>query len=126
MREKDIISIRPVLDLHSVEDTSSIELFQNETLRPILKLQHDLVVALFMHNIRQRNMPFETLTSALREKAIILTIQKDLSLKNRLFGTIIGLFTQSELYFYLENEPELSRRIRDMLIQRIGSALTRK
>jgi hypothetical protein len=126
MRDKNIISIRPVLDLYSIEDKTDIELFQNETLRPILKLQHDIVVALFKYNIRQRNTPFETLPNASREKAIILILQKDLPLRNQLFGIIVGLFTQSELHFYLENEPELSKRLRDLLTQRIASAYSKR
>jgi hypothetical protein len=126
MRDKNIISIRPVLDLYSIEDKTDIELFQNETLRPILKLQHDIVVALFKYNIRQRNTPFETLPNASREKATILILQKDLPLRNQLFGIIVGQFTQSELHFYLENEPELSKRLRDLLTQRIASAYSKR
>jgi hypothetical protein len=121
MREKDIVSIRPLLNLPSVEDTTPIESFQNQTLRPILKLQHDIVVALFKYNIRQRNTPFETLPNASREKAIVLILQKDLALRNQLFGMIVGLFTRSELHFYLDNEPELSKRMRDLLTQRVAS-----
>jgi hypothetical protein len=126
MREKDIISIRPLLNLLPVEDITDIESFQNETLRPVLKLQHNIVVALFKYNIRQRNTPFETLPNASREKAIVLIIQKDLALRNQLFGMVVGLFTLSELKFYLENEAELSRRLRDLLTQRIASAFSKK
>jgi hypothetical protein len=126
MREKNILSIRPQLNLLPVEDSTDIELFQNETLRPVLKLQHDIVVALFKYNIRQRNTPFETLPNASREKAIVLILQKDLPLRNQLFGIVVGLLTHSELHFYLENEPELSRRIRDLLTQRIASAFSKK
>jgi ribosome-binding factor A len=125
MREKDIISIRPQLTLLPVEDTTPLELFQNQTLRPVLKLQHDLIVAQFKYHIRQRNTPFETLPNASREKAIVLILQKDLALRNQLFGNIVGLLTLPELHFYLENEPELSRRIRDLLIQRIASAFSK-
>ena len=125
MREKNIISIRPLLNLLPVDDITPIELFQNQTLRPVLKLQHDIIVAQFKYNIRQRNTPFETLPNASREKAIVLILQKDLALRNQLFGNIVGLLTLSELHFYLENEPELSRRIRDLLIQRIASAFSK-
>jgi ribosome-binding factor A len=121
MREKNIILIRPLLNLPSVEDTTPIESFQNQTLRPILKFQHEIINLQFKYHIRQRNTPFETLPNASREKAIILILQKDLALRNQLFGMIVGLFTCSELQFYLENEPELSKRMRDLLTQRIAS-----
>lgn len=39
------IAMRPKLDLIFSPDISTIEKFQNETLRPILKLQNDLFVA---------------------------------------------------------------------------------
>jgi hypothetical protein len=125
MREKNIISIRPLLNLPPVDDSTSIESFQTQTLRPVLKLQHDIIIVQFKYHIRQRNTPFETLPNASREKAIILILQKDLALRNQLFGNIVGLFTLSELHFYLENEPELSRRIRDLLIQRIATAFSK-
>ena len=40
-RDQNVRSIRPELDLKN-KNTLPIEKFQNETLRPILKLQHEL------------------------------------------------------------------------------------
>ena len=121
MRENDILSIRPNLDLPVVEDTTFVEQFQNQTLRPILKLQHEIIIEYFNYHIKQRKLPFETLSRAKKSSFIIQTIQKDLLLKNQLLGIIIGHFTLPELHFYHAHESELSRRLRDLLTQRITS-----
>ena len=50
--ETDLVSLRPDLDLDTTRSTPE-ELFQNNTLRPILKMQHTMFVHLFRHYIHQ-------------------------------------------------------------------------
>jgi hypothetical protein len=53
---------------------------------------------------------------------ITQTIKSDAKLKNRLLGTVIGHFTEEEFAFFADNEPELTRRMTDLLVQRIVTA----
>jgi hypothetical protein len=125
MRDKKIIELRPELPnvtLPTIEDNNpilSIEGFQNQTLRPILKLQHDLLVAIFKHNISVRKNVFFNLPEKSRSEYISHTLRSDLKFKNRLIGVTIGHFTLEEYSFFENNEAELTRRMTDLLIQRL-------
>ena len=48
---------RPLLSLNKAN--SKEEIFQNEILRPILKLQHDLIITLAQEFLRSRNVTWE-------------------------------------------------------------------
>jgi hypothetical protein len=120
MRDKDLVAIRPQLPLDNSQATP-IELFQNETLRPILKLQHPLLQAIFEAYILQRKSAFSTLNTLQKAAYIDHSIKNDIKFKNRLFGIIMGHFTLEEYHFFIENEQELSRRLTSLLVQRVQS-----
>jgi hypothetical protein len=100
----------------SVSTQSSSEMFQNEVLRPILKLQNDLFIASFK-NYSKYN------------KILILKLQrkvsnhrkcdsKDSKYRNTLKG-MVGLFTIEEYSFYIKNSSNLNKRMMTMLIERL-------
>ena len=120
MREENILKLRPVIELDTT-DSMPIETFQNTTLRPILKLQHDLLFQVFKHYIVSRKNAFLDLKAGKRAVYIHDTLKADLKFKNRLLGIIIGHFTVEEYAFFQENETELARRITEMLIKRLQS-----
>jgi hypothetical protein len=122
MREENLISIRPVLNIETAE-SSVIEQFQNVTLRPILKFQHDLYVAMFRNYIEKRKNTFIDLSKGQRLAYILTSIKDDFKLKNRLLGVTIGHFTVAEFAIFSENEAELTRRFTALLVQRLQSAV---
>jgi hypothetical protein len=106
----------------AVSDQSSIEeLFQNEVLRPILKLQNDLFVASFMNHLTKNKIDFNT--HSIEKKLVIIenAIQKDIKFRNALKGMIIGLFTTIEYSIYIKNSSSLNKRMMGMLIERLKS-----
>jgi hypothetical protein len=121
-RDTELMALRPTINADNTQ-AAALERFQNTTLRPILKYQHDLLIAIFQHNIVKRKMDFKSLSDVQKKTAIEQTIQHDTGLKNRLSGCIIGYFTQAEYQFFQENETELNRRLTQLLIQRVQSVL---
>ena len=115
-----ITSIRPDL-LTDKEKTSTLETFQNETLRPILKFQNDLLLDLLHHYIAKRKGAYHQLSLKERPKYLEHAIRQDLRFKSLLQGIVIGHFTNEEFAAYIENEAELGRRMTDLLVQRIVS-----
>lgn len=111
--------LRP--EVNSEPSINELETFQNEVLRPILKLQNDNIQLLFSIYLKNKKQNFEIKETTERRQFIWNSLKKDLSLKNQLLGTVIGLLEHGELFFYLENEQELSKRINGMLIKRIES-----
>ncbi|MEY2869230.1 MAG: hypothetical protein RIR01_1713 [Bacteroidota bacterium] len=99
--------------------SSSDEIFQNEVLRPILKLQNDLFIASFHNFINKYKRDFYSLS--VEKKLIIIenAIQKDIKFRNALKGMIIALFTVDEYSIYIRNSSSLNKRMMNMLIERL-------
>ena len=102
-------------------ESSSDELFQNQVLRPILKLQNDLVLAVFLNYLAQNKMAFKTQTPEKKEATIENALQKDIKLQNIFKGMIIGLFTTDEYVLYLKNSSGFNKRMMGMLMERLKS-----
>jgi hypothetical protein len=105
------------------DQSSSDELFQNEVLRPILKLQNDLFVAAFLNYIDKNKIVFKTYTLEKKMAMIENAIQKDIKFRNVFKGMIIGLFTTDEYSLYLKNSSSLNKRMMSMLVERLKSQM---
>ncbi|SEE60746.1 hypothetical protein SAMN04487765_3365 [Tenacibaculum sp. MAR_2010_89] len=110
------ISIRPVLNLSS---SIPIEDFQNRTVRPILKLQNELIVELFMFFCAKQKIDILNIKREKFNKTVNTITRKNITLRNQLLGLIIGQFTVKEFEFYKENDSEVNKRILTMIGQRI-------
>ena len=104
-------------------ESLSEEYFQNNTLRPILKLQNDLLIEVFKnYAVKQKNTFFE-LSPDKKEKYIENVIQKDIKFRNSLKGIIIALFSVQEYLDYIKNSSNLNKRMMTMLIERLKSQI---
>lgn len=97
------------------------ELFQNEVLRPILKLQNDLFIASFLNHVAKNKIDFSSFTIEKKLAMIENAVQKDIKFRNALKGMIIGLFTVEEYSIYTKNSSSLNKRMMGMLIERLKS-----
>lgn len=104
-------------------EASLEELFQNNTLRPILKLQNDVLLAIFTSYIQQQKNTFYDLGLAKKSNFINNALQKDITLKNTLKGIVIGLFTQQELAEYTSNASVLNKRMMGLITERLKSQM---
>ena len=103
--------------------SSSEEIFQNQTLRPILKLQNDLFVAVFTNQISKHKNDFYNLSVDKKLQYIENVIQKDIKFRNALKGMVIGLFTLQEYDNYIKNSSNLNKRMMNMLIERLKNQI---
>ncbi|HTG66243.1 MAG TPA: hypothetical protein VL859_07700 [Flavobacterium sp.] len=101
--------------------SSTDEIFQNEVLRPILKLQNDLFIASFHNYISKYKRDFYSLSVEKKLAIIENAIQKDIKFRNALKGMIIALFTVDEYLLYIKNSSNLNKRMMNMLIERLKS-----
>ena len=104
-------------------ETLSEESFQNNTLRPILKFQNDLLLQVFINYAVKQKGLFFTLSPDRMEKYIENVIQKDIKFRNALKGIIIGLFTVEEYSNYIKNSSSLNKRMMTLLIERYRSQI---
>lgn len=114
---------RPVLKGLERENMTSVEAFQNNTLRPVIKMQHSLLIATFNRYIINKKVDFLSLTDSKKRERIKGVFTKDNSFKNQTIGCIIGQFTIEEYHFYAINSSELNRRIIQIIIQRVQDSL---
>jgi hypothetical protein len=123
-RHNDLLKIRPkikkIKDLPNMNDD---ERFQNETIRPILKLQNPLFILVFKNYIKKRKRVFYYLS--LDEKMIYIesSIVKDQNFHNSLKGIIIGHFTVAEYRQYILHFSSLNKRMMNMLIKRLQNQI---
>ena len=103
--------------------SSPEEIFQNQTLRPILKFQNDLFLRTFInYAVKQKGSFFEL---PIEKKLIYIdnVIQKDIKFRNALKGMIIAFFTVDEYDHYITNSSSLNKRMMNLLIERLKSQL---
>ncbi|WP_233861459.1 glyoxalase [Tenacibaculum piscium] len=110
------ISIRPVLNLSS---EIPVEDFQNKTVRPILKLQHELIIQFFIFFCKNQKVDIVHIEKEKFNKAVNTITKKNINLKNQFLGLIIGQFTVAEFEFYKNNTADINKRILMMIGQRI-------
>ncbi len=118
--EQKLLQLRPELQLSTLQSGVE-EQFQNQTLRPILKMQHPLLASLMLTQIQRYKGTFFQLSKPDRLEWIAHTLREDARLRHLLAGTIIGHFTMDELKTFEAHEAECMRRLMQMMVQRLQS-----
>ncbi|PPK88443.1 hypothetical protein CLV84_1410 [Neolewinella xylanilytica] len=113
--------MRPHIDTQPTD--SPDEAFQNDTLRPILKQQHDRLVAVMVHYLDKRKVRLHSLPAAQRFDKVKELVTRDNRLRGLLFGMTVGHFDPEEMQYYLDNESSVNRRITNLLVERLRGAL---
>ena len=121
-RQFSLKSIRPEISTTTINDSmSSGERFQNLVLRPIIKLQNDLIIEVFKNYIAKHKSVFYDLSLEKRLDYIENAIQRDMKFRNSLKGMIIGVFTVEEYLIYIENSSALNKRMMQLVKNRLIS-----
>ena len=119
-RPNNLLRIRPeIKKIQQFENMSTEERFQNETLRPILKLQNPLFLAVFQNYIEKRKGVFYDLGSEKKLAYIENSLIKDQKFRNSIKGMVLGQFTLEEYKAYSLNSSALNKRMTNMVIERL-------
>jgi len=117
-RDSNLRALRPDVPVDT-EEAQPVECFQHEVLRPILKLQNDVILQLVDQFVQKYHTDYERRSDTDRRALLRNLLKQDSKLKRLLFGMIAGLFTREEFAFFLAHEGELRRRMVPLLIQRV-------
>lgn len=121
-RDKTLADFRPDIPSANVSDNmTSDEKFQNSCLRPIVKLQNELLIAVFRNYIKKHKNVFYDLTPDERLNYIENTLQKDTKFRNSLKGMVVGMFTLQEYELYRQNSSALNKRLMHIVKERLQS-----
>ena len=119
-RPNDLLRIRPEIKKTKAFSSMSIEeRFQDETLRPILKLQNPLLIEVFHNYIEKRKGVFYELSLPKKLDYIENSLIKDQKFRNSLKGMIIGHFTLTEYRIYKKQSSALNKRMMNLVIERL-------
>jgi len=122
-RPNDIIKIRPVLNLKNSSQITDEESFQNDTLRPIIKLQSPILIETYRNYIIKHKNVFYELSNEKKLDYIENSINKNQKFRNLLKGMIIGLFTIEEYHIYKKNSSSLNKRMMNIVLKRLQDNL---
>ena len=121
-RESFLKSLRPdVLTKTIKSEMSSEEYFQNTVLRPIIKFQNDLLIAVFLQFCRKYKNVFFDLSTEKKILYIETSFIKDSKLRSSFRDLIIGLFSVEEYSEYLKNASALNKRMTGIIKERLIS-----
>ena len=119
-RDLGLLEVRPVIEGIQLHNSVSFdESFQNKTLRPVIKLQHYLIIEVFKNYIRKHKNVFYQISLEKRITYIENAIQKDIKFRNSLKGIIIGQFTIEEYELYTQNSSALNKRMMNLVKKRV-------
>ncbi len=122
-RDNNVLELRGEALGTITNQSSAEEVFQNRTLRPILKLQNDLFIQVFINYAVKQKKVFFTLSPEKKEAYIENVIHRDIKFRNSLKGMIIAFFTLDEYAEYIQISSNLNKRMMNMLIERLKSQL---
>lgn len=118
-RDLHILELRPTIQREAIE-SNSLERFQNEVLRPILKFQNQL----FM-NEWQSNPYFEKIkdlkNQAEKRRQLALLFSKNQVLVYKLIGMCVGLFSTTEFEYYQNEKSQIDKRMKELILTRFLS-----
>lgn len=99
--------------------TLKFERFQNESIRPIIKMQHDILIIMFQNYLIKKKLDFTALEEVKQKEHINSIVTKDIVFKNLIVGVVIGQFSKIELNFFFKNSVELKKRIIQIIKYRL-------
>lgn len=120
MDRKRLLKLRPQIGKAKIlEQMNAAEYFQNATLRPIIKFQHDLWLLWLEFHLEKYKIALTQ--KSFEEKTIFIQqfISKEKDLKNQCIGMVVGHFTLEEWEAYHPIAAETNKRIVTMVIQRL-------
>ena len=116
-----LLALRPIILTEPAESVA--EKFQNQTLRPILKLQNGLLLKAFRNYVKKHKNVFEKLSPQEREKYITHALTQDLIFRHFIRGIIAGHFTHDEWTIFEIHEEEINKRMIALAKQRLISQI---
>ena len=111
-----IITLRPVVPIETTDVADTVGAFLHATLRPVLKLQNDLLLAVVADFVRDHHI---SLRPTDQHHQLTELLGRNTKLRYTVVGLITGQFTTQEYAFYRQQRAELNRRLLEMALHRV-------
>lgn len=110
----DLLALRPAIATET-SAPGTVAHFLHNTLRPILKLQNPLLLALVTDFVSAHHIRISPTDH--HQLAELLT--RNTKLRYNIIGLISGHFTSEEYGFYQQNRAEINRRLLELALHRV-------
>lgn len=115
---------RPEIDAAIITDKMhDEEIFQNKVLRPIIKLKHEILIAIFKNYVSSNKRPWKELSDLRKIDFIENAFTRDMTFRNVVLGVVIGQFTLEEYQQYIKIVRDSNKRINNIIKERMISHL---
>ena len=111
-----LLALRPVVPTATTEAEAPVGAFLHTTLRPVLKLQNDLLLAVVADFVRDHHI---MLRPTDQQHQLSELLSRNTKLRYTVVGLITGQLTTEEYTFYRQHRPELNRRLLEMAQRRV-------
>ena len=116
--------VRPKLpDSLTEGELKEEELFQNKVLRPVIKMQHDVLILRLKSYFASKRVMFNVMDKKKRVLAIEQSFASDNAFKKEIQGMILGQLNTSEYKLYLKYERTMNKRIIQIVRNRMLDAI---
>ncbi|UOG74495.1 hypothetical protein MTX78_20535 [Hymenobacter tibetensis] len=114
-----LLALRPVVDTAPASGDATSGDFLHHTLRPVLKLQNELLLAVVADFVRDHHVPLATASAVDQQRLLTELLTRNVKLRYTVIGLVSGLFTSAELEFYRQHRAELNRRLLELAVRRV-------
>lgn len=112
--------VRPILPNElTIGALKAEELFQNMVLRPIIKMQHDILVYRVKSYFASKKVVFHLMDKKKRVVALESAFKNDNPFKKEIQGMVIGQLNGEEFKQYLKTEKSFNKRVIQMVKNRM-------
>ncbi len=125
LRDEHLLLARPKLNLPTASETSEAGVFHHEVLRPLLKMQNELLLSQFRDWMVEHKQSLAGKSAEAQKELIEQACKTHKRLRAQAFGLIAGVMTTEEYRRYLTQQRELHKRITSMWTQRLWDQRSR-
>lgn len=98
--------------------TESVADFLHRTLRPVLKLQNQRLLATVADFLHDHHVPFRAASETEQQHLLAELLGRNTKLRYTLVGLVSAMFTSEEAAFYRLHRSELNRRLLELAVRR--------
>lgn len=115
-----LLALRPQLPqvLPASGDATPAD-FLHHTLRPLLKLQNELLLTVVADFVRDHHIALAAASTTEQERLLAELLTRNTKLRYTVIGVMCGLFTSAELAHYRQHRSELNRRLLELATRRV-------
>jgi hypothetical protein len=111
-----LLALRPLVPTETTDADGTAGVFLHATLRPVLKLQNALLLAVMADFVRDHHI---VLRPTDQHHQLTELLSRNTKLRYTVVGLVTGAFTAEEHAYYRQHRSELNRRLLEMALRRV-------